>query len=440
MNQPTRRDFSVGFVLFMATIVVIVSLFVVGDGGGLLTDQNEYSVMVPHSSGLSVGSKVFLSGVAVGKVVKIDFAENLNVDKVRIMLSVNRRHAIRIGASSTAWLKNEGLLGDAAVHISLGGDSRTLVPNSEIPHQPRALLEDFVGAETTATTTDFLDTLTAILKEIHSGRGSIGKLLRDPQLYENLNTFATALQGAVVDVKGVSSELKSMLTAIRSQKGTLGQLIYSESYARDISMAVSSTRDLASHLETISGKIAAGDGSLGKFVGDSTLYDELTQTLESFTKTAFRIETLLTSVQDSKSPVGRLLTDEALGLDVQRLLSGLERSSRSLEKILELVADGEGTLGELVHDPSIARSIRNAFIGVSDTPYLRNIVTQAEEAGKTLYAAQRDDEVAREIRKARALARMKAQTPKRSPQPEIEANGEAGVVPVSGETEKDEEP
>ena len=135
-------------------------------------------------------------------MTRIDFLADTTVDKVEVVLSLNRRHARRIGPGSKAWLKNEGLLGDRSVHISLGADVNELPPGSEIPYQPRALLEELVGPGTTETTTDFLDTLTAMLKEIHRGEGSLGKLLKDPELYENLNSFTGSLQGVTTEVLG----------------------------------------------------------------------------------------------------------------------------------------------------------------------------------------------------------------------------------------------
>jgi len=62
-RKHLATDFSVGFVLFVATVVVISSLFFVGDGKNIFTDHIEYVVRLPSAVGLKLGSKVLLGGV-----------------------------------------------------------------------------------------------------------------------------------------------------------------------------------------------------------------------------------------------------------------------------------------------------------------------------------------------------------------------------------------
>ena len=59
-------NFSVGFVLFIATIVVIAGLFIVESGWSVFSDHAEYKVRLPNASGMRPGSVVYLAGVQVG--------------------------------------------------------------------------------------------------------------------------------------------------------------------------------------------------------------------------------------------------------------------------------------------------------------------------------------------------------------------------------------
>ena len=427
MRQNATRDFSVGFVFFVATILLVSGLFLVGDGGGLLTAQVEHHILVENASGLQIGSQVKLSGVTVGKVSEIDFAPELN--KVRVTLSIHKRHVERIGTTSTAWLKNEGLLGDTAVHISMGNDASRLPVGSTIPYRPRYLLEQLAGPETTETTNDFLGTLTAIFKDVRRGEGSLGQLLKNPELYENLNEFSKTMRIATEEVERVGREVSVLLQSIREQKGTLGKLIFSEDYAAQISRVMASSETLIAHLEVISGKIERGEGSLGKFVADSKLHDGVERTLKSISRTAWRLETLMTAVEDSDSVAGKLLADGEMGLQFKSLIQNVDRSTASLAKILEIIEEGDGSLGMLVHDPSIASSLRDVFLGVQDVGYLQNVVRHAERVGRTLDDSQLDREQRREVIRLRALAKARA----RDDRIPVEQNASVGASLDGGE-------
>ena len=409
MKKHLMRDSSVGFVLFVATLVAMTGLFFVGNGHGILADRVEFNVLMKNANGLRQGSRVYLSGVRVGNVGQIDFSPDLKGDKVLVTLGIGQQYARRIGESSVAWLKNEGLLGDTALHISLSGESKELTPGSEIPYRPRAMLDDFTGEGTTRTATDLLQTVMDILKDFQKGEGSLGQLLKNPELYENLNSFAKAMRSATEEAERVTGEVEIMLTAVRDQKGTLGKLIYSESYAREIETSLKDADKLIVRLDQIAAKIESGAGSIGKFLNNTDFYDTLTQTLLRVSRAAQTTERVLNGLDESGSVVGRLLRDEELGDRFQSLVGRLANSARFLESILEKVESGEGSIGMLVHDPSIAGSLRDVFLGVKELGYVQNLVRNAEKAGRDAYlhAARLDEAQQRELIRIRSLTRLR---------------------------------
>ena len=453
MKKKLIRDSSVGFVLFIATLVTMAGLFMVGQGPGIFANQVEYKVLLRNAVGLRQGSRVYLSGVPVGSVAHIDFPPDLKGDKVLVTLAVNQQYARRIGESSVAWLKNEGLMGDTALHISLSGQSPELAPGSEIPYRPRAMLDDFAGEGTTQTATDLLETAVRILKDFQKGEGSLGQLLKNPDLYDNLNSFTMAMNSAVAEVERVSKEVQLLLSAVRSQKGTLGKLIFSEAYALDVERSLKGARGLIARLDNIAARIESGTGSIGKLVADPEFYDALMEAVEGLSGVARATEGVVGKLDESGSVVGRLLRDDELGDRFTTLVERLARGAGSLESILEKVASGEGSIGMLVHDPSIAGSLRDVFLGVQELRYLENLVRNAEKVGRDAYlrAAHLNEARERELIRMRSLARLRGETD-RSEAPAMpegqstvdsgtggREDGEAKVVPASATTKAEEE-
>src|SRR5262245_30280303 len=89
----------VGFGIFIATLLVVVAVYMVGDGG-IFVDYVHYRVLFPSTSGLRPDARVYISGVPAGKVEDIGFSRDPDEPKIVVTLSVNRKLADRIRSDS----------------------------------------------------------------------------------------------------------------------------------------------------------------------------------------------------------------------------------------------------------------------------------------------------------------------------------------------------
>jgi len=371
MERTTKTSaFNVGFVMFVATVIVIITLFWVGSGAGIFQRQAQYHFMCPSTSRLKDGSRVYLSGVPVGKVEDIDFVDDLSISSVKVTVTVAERVSSRIRKDSSVSLQSDGLLGDVSVHIGMGtSDSKDLSPGEEIRYQPSSPIEEFVGAEFTGTASDVLRELVVVLKQIESGKGTVGKLLRNPELYDNLNTFFKSLATLTVKLDQVATDLGTFAGAVRGQEGVLGKLLYSKEYDRDLSRVIASSAEITS-----------------------------------------RFEQSLNASGDKRSVVSRLLLDEELGRRLDGAVTKIEEGSKSLSLVLGMLERGEGSVGQLLHDSTIAASIKDLFLGIQEVGYMRNIIQNAELQGREAKTGgDRASAMARlEASRAKMLARLKA--------------------------------
>jgi phospholipid/cholesterol/gamma-HCH transport system substrate-binding protein len=402
-------DFSVGFVLFVAMVIVIGGLFLVGDGKSWFADHVEYKVLLPSAQGLRAGSRVRLQGVDVGSVTRISFPDDLTISEVEAVLSVQKDYTERIREDSYAWLQTEGLLGDISVHIKLGtAGKEALAAGAQIPYKERSLLEDLAGEKIGQSTADLLQSLMAILGDIQKGEGTLGKFLKDPELYDNLNTFTRSVEGLSKQLQGLTKEFEDVLAEVRTQKGTLGKLVFSESYAKDFTKALADASALIGNLRAVSEDIKAGKGSLGRAIVEPTLHDTGVKTLADLSRVADRMEKLLGGADGSGSILDRIASDPSTGGKFADLISRLEGAAGSLERILNAVDKGEGTAGMLVHDPSVAAGLRDILLGVNESGIIKNRLRNAEQDGRARYLQEVNLTAAeeKEMRRARALAEV----------------------------------
>jgi phospholipid/cholesterol/gamma-HCH transport system substrate-binding protein len=87
---------------------------------------------------------------------------------------------------------------------------------------------------------------------MQQGKGTAGKFLKDPSLYNNANDTI--------------ANLKKVTEDINAGKGTLGKLTKDEELAKKLDTTITKLSELTTELE-------AGQGTAGKLFKDDTLYN-----------------------------------------------------------------------------------------------------------------------------------------------------------------------
>jgi phospholipid/cholesterol/gamma-HCH transport system substrate-binding protein len=402
MSRSDRTSaLSVGFVFFVATMILMAGLFWVGRGRGVFSRTVEFYAHLESASGLAAGATVYLSGVAVGKVDSIDLTSD---GRIRLTLAVGVNAARHIRTDSRLWLQTEGLLGDFSVRISAGAiGGEPLEVGSEIPVEERSLLDTVAGPEITKDTTLLMRSAVRVLEEIQRGEGTIGKLLRDPDLYDELTRFLATLNTLATRIDGIAVEADRLIAAIQSDKTLVGKVLFTDQYESRFAATFEEIQSAATDLKSIVEAVRRAEGTVGKLIADATLYDRANSAITNLDRLAARADGVLESAESGGSVLGRLLTDGKLGGEVDRLVSSLDRSVASLERILASVEEGEGSFGVLLRDPSIATGLRNIVLGVQDLGYVRNLMSNAERLGMDI--VRRRELTARALSESERIAR-----------------------------------
>jgi len=347
-HDPTHR-LSVGFTIFVATLVVIAALFTVG-GPGILQSTVSYTVVVDSANNVRRGSKVYLDGVMVGQVAAVSFEpveeDTPEARNVRIRIAIAEQNRARIRGGTVVWLGTEGLLGDQVVELATGDWARPALPEgSELPFVPRSLVGDLIGLETQANAERVLEELLRLLHDAQEGKGTLGKLIAEDELH-------TRLVAVAAEAERVLAAVSDAVEDGRSGEAPLAELL-----------------------------LGAEDAAA------------LSRSIRTFSELAERIER-------EPSLAGAL--DPALA-----------ESSRSLASILDKVDRGEGSLGRFINDPTIADNLNNLFLGVREEPILRNLIRNAELSGHKIFASatSREEQETRIRAAIAAQARLGAAVP-----------------------------
>lgn len=116
--------------IFLVFGLLCVGYMTVNLGHLSLFGDNAYSLFARFTSvtGLRVGSVVYISGIAVGRVEKL----TMDQKSQRAVAELRIRKDIRIFDDAIASIKTEGLIGDMHVSIDPGGAGTLLKPGGTI--------------------------------------------------------------------------------------------------------------------------------------------------------------------------------------------------------------------------------------------------------------------------------------------------------------------
>jgi phospholipid/cholesterol/gamma-HCH transport system substrate-binding protein len=142
MQRSSSRDLAVGlFVLIGLAAVGYLSLNL----GGLSYSGNggfELHATFTQIGELAERAPVRISGVKVGKVTRIELAEDL---RARVTLDVDPK--LELPVDSSASIRTAGLLGDQFIELEPGAEDQLLAPGGEIALTESALsIEKLVGS------------------------------------------------------------------------------------------------------------------------------------------------------------------------------------------------------------------------------------------------------------------------------------------------------
>jgi phospholipid/cholesterol/gamma-HCH transport system substrate-binding protein len=342
-QQVAWAKLRVGVMVIVSLIVLAVGIFFISGQVGFFSRRYALKSYFSSAGGVREGSEVRLAGIPVGNVKSIRISPLLDPQRaVEIDMRVSRRYQDEIRADSVATLETAGLLGEAYVDISRGPGQKVLGNGEEVRSQEEADIKRIVqnANDVVSNLRVLSSTLNNITQQVQSGQGSVGKLIYDQSFYNRVNSTAASAAQVMENVKG--------------GHGTVGRLLTDETvYER-----VVATLD---RINQIVDDVQHGQGSMAKFINDPTVYNDVKQLVE-------RGDAIMDKVNTGQGTLGRLINDPQLYNHVNDTVAHFDTISSRMAK-------GEGTLGRLSTDPTLfnnlnasSQSIREFLIEFMKNP------------------------------------------------------------------------
>lgn len=183
-----------GLFITIGIILFFLAIFVIGKQKNLFNPVFSIKANFQNVSGLQVGNAVRFSGINVGTVDQIAI---INDSTVQVTFLIKKEVQKYIKEDSEAGIGSEGIIGDKLIILSRGGKSNKVIKDGQLiasnePVETDAIMESLqITADNAAIATG---EITEILAKVNSGQGSLGKLINDDSMAEDLDATMNNLK------------------------------------------------------------------------------------------------------------------------------------------------------------------------------------------------------------------------------------------------------
>src|ERR1700758_5357501 len=297
-----------------------------------------------NAEGLRPGAPVRLSGVDIGNVSHIAIIRGKPLTPVEVTMKISTKYDYGLHSDSVTSLETAGVLGEKHFHIdSSQAIGAFLQDGDTLPTQVHPDFNQVVRAsQSTLQNMDaLLKRADRILAFAESGKGSLGKLIYDPTLY---NRFSATV-----------ADFQKIVEQIGNGEGSLGRLISrNDAYDKFIG-----TLD---KMNGIIDDMQQGKGTAGKFLKDPALYNNANDTIANLKK-------ITDDINAGKGTIGKLAKDDELAKKLDTTITKLSELTTQLEA-------GQGTAGKLFKDDTLYNNSNEMLVEA------RNLVKAIRENPK----------------------------------------------------------
>lgn len=299
-DSPNKRAVIVGMFVLIGVLILLAGILTVGNLHTTFTKKMKITAVFDDVNGLLPGSNIWFSGVKIGTVKTLDFYGKSNVI---VEMNIDEASQQYIRKDAMVKIGSDGLIGNKILIIYGGtvaagqveaGDSLRVAKVLSTEEVMNTLQQN--NKNILSITNDFK----VISKRFVDGKGTLGKLMTDESVFNNINETTESLQQASVKAQKLMADLAGFTSKL-DDEGTL----------------------------------------MNDLVTDTVVFESMRTTMAELQQVSESANALVNNLKkasaDSTSTLGVLIHDDASGKNLKGTLKNLESSSQKLDEDLELL-------------------------------------------------------------------------------------------------------
>jgi phospholipid/cholesterol/gamma-HCH transport system substrate-binding protein len=260
-----------GIFVFLGSLLTVLSVFLIGSKEQLFQDTYIIKSYFTDVEGLKNGAVVRLNGINIGSVKDITITnDEKGTVEVTMKISKNVENFIRLDSKCS--IETEGLVGNKIVIITPGSSNYDKIKNNGVVKSVQKKSLNDIIAETQKTVqnvNEFTYQLAVAVKQVNSGKGTLGKLLYDNSLY---NSATNVTQSADIALTQLTGKLDVLTNTIVDLANGIDKVI------KDVNISVDKVNQMIDGVQQ-------GKGVLGTLLTDRSSYDSIRVVINNLVKT-----------------------------------------------------------------------------------------------------------------------------------------------------------
>jgi len=195
-THTTKFKVRLGLFIVTGLAIFVIAIFIIGKQENLFDPVFKLSTTFHNVSGLEIGSNIRFSGINVGTV---DNIEIINDTTVSVNMLIKKSVQQFIKEDCEAGIGSAGIIGDRILIITQGSYDAPVVKDGETieskePVETEAIMESMQITADNAAIISFQ--LAEIMININSGNGTLGRLIQDSTIAENIDRTIVNLRNS----------------------------------------------------------------------------------------------------------------------------------------------------------------------------------------------------------------------------------------------------
>jgi ABC-type transporter Mla subunit MlaD len=237
MRRKLEIEMQAGIFIFIGLVAAMITILMMGGGQSLFEKTYKINLTVSDTAGLAKGGSVSSGGVKIGVIDEIKFSDNY--EDVRIILKISESARQRIREDSVVRFQTQGVLGDKYLEVLGGSPDKPPVPDggSIQVEQGKDLSAVFAeGSTALGLLKDNLANLKVLTSAI-AKRNQMESIMKDlADTSANLKDISQRFRdsNAMAELGSTMKNLRVATDKIKNGEGTIGALVNDASLYEDL--------------------------------------------------------------------------------------------------------------------------------------------------------------------------------------------------------------
>lgn len=278
MEKSTNQKIKLGIFVIIGSLFFIIAIYFIGNKKDMFNETIQISAVFKNVNGLQHGNNVRFSGINIGTVKKIII---VNDSLIKVDMLIEEDIASHIKKDAMASIGSDGLVGNMIVNIIPGKKSNEMVKDGDVILSENKASTDEILKTINSTSENaklITDNLVKITNQINSKKGTIGMLINDTVMSDDLKQTIYNLKVTTQSTSKSMANLNKIINDLNNKDNVVGALKDTVT-GRKIKMIIVNLEKSSEQINKTITNLKDGKGALNYLSNDPKLVKQIDSTM-----------------------------------------------------------------------------------------------------------------------------------------------------------------